>query len=557
MRSDRIKKGLQQAPARAMLRAVGVGDEDFSRPFVGVVNTFTDGMPCNAHLRQLALDLKAGLKEAGVFPFEFGAPAISDGISMGTPGMRASLVSREVIADSVELVAQGYLYDGMAVLSACDKTIPGGAMGVIRSGVPGMVLYGGTIAPGVYGNRKLTIVSVFEAVGQQAAGRISEEELLEIERRAIPGPGACGGQYTANTMAMALEVLGLSPMGYNGIPAVHPEKPKATKEAARVLAEAIQRDWKPKDFLTRRSFLNAIACVAATGGSTNAVLHLLAMAKEAGVELSLKDFDQISRKTPVIADLRPWGTYTAWELYEAGGTPLVYKRLLEAGLLYGEERTVTGRTLEEEVEAHFREAEGQKVVFPVEKALKPQGGLVVLFGNLAPRGAVLKLAGTERTFFEGPARVFDSEEEAMAKVLAGEIRPGDVVVIRYVGPKGAPGMPEMLSVTSALVGEGLGPEVALLTDGRFSGGTRGLMIGHIAPEAFVGGPLALLEEGDRIRIDVESRRLEVLLPEEELERRRARWKPRPPAFRHGLFARYAALVRQADEGAVLEDPTGA
>ncbi|AFV76295.1 dihydroxy-acid dehydratase [Thermus oshimai JL-2] len=557
MRSDRIKKGLQQAPARAMLRAVGVGDEDFSRPFVGVVNTFTDGMPCNAHLRQLALDLKAGLKEAGVFPFEFGAPAISDGISMGTPGMRASLVSREVIADSVELVAQGYLYDGMAVLSACDKTIPGGAMGVIRSGVPGMVLYGGTIAPGVYGERKLTIVEVFEAVGQRAAGRISEEELLEIERRAIPGPGACGGQYTANTMAMALEVLGLSPMGYNAIPAVHPEKPKATRKAAEVLAEAIRRDWKPKDFLTRKSFLNAIAAVAATGGSTNAVLHLLALAREAGVELSLEDFDRISRKTPVIADLRPWGTYTAWELYEAGGTPLVFKRLLEAGLLYGEERTVTGRTLEEEVEAHFREAEGQRVVFPVEKALKPQGGLVVLFGNLAPRGAVLKLAGTERTFFEGPARVFDSEEEAMAKVLAGEIRPGDVVVIRYVGPKGAPGMPEMLSVTSALVGEGLGPEVALLTDGRFSGGTRGLMIGHIAPEAFVGGPIALLEEGDRVRIDVEGRRLEVLLPEEELERRRARWQPRPPAFRHGLFARYAALVRQADEGAALEDPTGA
>jgi dihydroxy-acid dehydratase len=554
MRSDRIKKGLQQAPARSMLRAVGVGDEDFGRPFVGVVNTFTDGMPCNYHLRQLALDLKAGLKEAGVFPFEFGAPAISDGISMGTPGMRASLVSREVIADSVELVAQGYLYDGMAVLSACDKTIPGGAMGVIRSGVPGMVLYGGTIAPGEWRGRKLTIVEVFEAVGQRAAGRITDEELLEIERRAIPGPGACGGQYTANTMAMALEVLGLSPMGYNAIPAVHPEKPRATKEAGRILAWAIEHDWKPQDFLTRRSFLNAIAAVAATGGSTNAVLHLLAMAKEVGVELSLDDFDRVSRKTPVIADLRPWGTYTAWELYEAGGTPLVFKRLLEADLLFGEEKTLTGRTLAEEVEQAFREAEGQKVVFPVERALKPQGGLVVLRGNLAPRGAVLKLAGTERTYFEGPARVFDSEEEAMAKVLAKEIRPGDVVVIRYVGPKGAPGMPEMLSVTSAIVGEGLGPEVALLTDGRFSGGTRGLMVGHIAPEAFVGGPIALLKEGDQVRIDVENRLLEVLLPEEELARRKESWKPRPPAFRHGVFARYAALVAQADEGAVLETP---
>ena len=554
MRSDRIKKGLQQAPARSMLRAVGVGDEDFGRPFVGVVNTFTDGMPCNYHLRELALDLKAGLREAGVFPFEFGAPAISDGISMGTPGMRASLVSREVIADSIELVAQGYLYDGMAVLSACDKTIPGGAMGVIRSGVPGMVLYGGTIAPGEWRGRKLTIVEVFEAVGQRAAGRITDEELLEIERRAIPGPGACGGQYTANTMAMALEVLGLSPMGYNAIPAVHPEKPRATKEAGRILAWAIQHDWKPQDFLTRRSFLNAIAAVAATGGSTNAVLHLLAMAKEVGVELSLDDFDRVSRKTPVIADLRPWGTYTAWELYEAGGTPLVFKRLLEAGLLFGEEKTLTGRTLAEEVEQAFREAEGQKVVFPVERALKPQGGLVVLRGNLAPRGAVLKLAGTERTYLEGPARVFDSEEEAMAKVLAKEIRPGDVVVIRYVGPKGAPGMPEMLSVTSAIVGEGLGPEVALLTDGRFSGGTRGLMVGHIAPEAFVGGPIALLKEGDRVRIDVENRLLEVLLPEEELKRRQATWKPKPPAFAKGLFARYAALVAQADEGAALETP---
>lgn len=553
MRSDRIKKGLQQAPARSMLRAVGLGDEDFGRPFVGIVNTFTDGMPCNLHLRDLAQELKAGLREAGLVPFEFGAPAVSDGISMGTPGMRASLVSREVIADSTELIAQGYLYDAMVGLSGCDKTIPGTAMGVIRSGVPGMVLYGGSIAPGLWNGRKLTIVEVFEAVGQRAAGRISDEELLAIERRAIPGPGACGGQYTANTMAMALEILGLSPMGYNSIPAILPEKREATRKAGTLLKDMLERNWTPRDFLTRKSFLNAIAAISATGGSTNAVLHLLAMAKEVGVELSLDDFDQVSRKTPVIADLRPWGTYTAWELYEAGGTPLVAKRLLEAGLLYGEEKTLTGRTLAEEVEAAYREKEGQKVVTSVEQAFKPHGGLVILRGNLAPRGAVLKLAGTERTFFEGPARVFDSEEEAMEKVLAGEIRPGDVVVIRYVGPKGAPGMPEMLSVTSAIVGEGLGPEVALLTDGRFSGGTRGLMIGHIAPEAFVGGPIALLEEGDRVRIDVENRLLEVLLPEEELQKRKARWKPRPPAFTHGLFARYARLVRQADEGAILED----
>ncbi len=553
MRSDRIRQGLERAPARSMLRAVGLGDEDFKKPFVGILNTFTDGMPCNLHLRDLAQELKVGLKAAGLVPFEFGAPAISDGISMGTPGMRASLISREVIADSLELVAQGYLYDAMVGLSGCDKTIPGTAMGLIRSGVPGMVLYGGSIAPGLYGNRKLTIVEVFEAVGQRAAGKITDEELLEIERRAIPGPGACGGQYTANTMAMALEILGLSPMGYNSIPAVLPEKREATRRAAELLKEIWASGRTPKDFLTRKSFLNAIAAVAATGGSTNAVLHLLALAREAGVELSLRDFDEVSRKTPVIADLRPWGTYTAWELYEAGGTPLVAKRLLEAGLLYGEAQTLTGRTLAEEVERAYREKEGQEVVVPVERAFKPQGGLVVLFGNLAPRGAVLKLAGTERTFFEGPARVFDSEEAAMAEVLRGGIRPGDVVVIRYVGPKGAPGMPEMLSVTSALVGEGLGPEVALLTDGRFSGGTRGLMIGHIAPEAQVGGPIALVEEGDRIRIDVEARRLEALVPEEELHKRQARWQPKPPAFTHGLFARYARLVRQADEGAVLED----
>ncbi|MGQ9753708.1 MAG: dihydroxy-acid dehydratase [Thermaceae bacterium] len=551
MRSDRIKKGLQQAPARSMLRAVGVGDADFQRPFVGILNTFTDGMPCNLHLRDLAQELKVGLRAAGLVPFEFGAPAISDGVSMGTPGMRASLVSREVIADSLELVAQGYLYDAMVGLSGCDKTIPGTAMGLLRTDLPGMVLYGGSIAPGIWNGRKLTIVEVFEAVGQRAAGRIGDEELLEIERRAIPGPGACGGQYTANTMAMALEILGLSPMGYNSIPAILPEKREATRMAGEVLRGMLERNWTPRDFLTRRSFLNAIAAVAATGGSTNAVLHLLAMAHEAGVELSLDDFDQISRKTPVVANLRPWGTYTAWELYEAGGTPLVAKRLLEAGLLYGEEKTLTGRTLEEEVERTYREREGQEVVVPVDRAFKPQGGLVILRGNLAPQGAVLKLAGTERTFFEGPARVFDSEEEAMKEVLAGKIRPGDVVVIRYVGPKGAPGMPEMLSVTSAIVGEGLGSEVALLTDGRFSGGTRGLMVGHIAPEAFIGGPIALLEEGDRIRIDVENRRLEVLLPEEELQRRKAHWEPRPPAFTHGLFARYAQLVQQADRGAIL------
>ncbi len=553
MRSDRLKLGVAQAPARAMLRAVGVEDEDFKKPFVGVVNTWTDGMPCNAHLRELAREVKAGLRAAGAVPFEFGAIAISDGIAMGTPGMRASLVSREVIADSVELVAQGYLYDGMVVLVGCDKTIPGGAMGLVRSGVPGIVLYGGTIAPGRLGDKNLTIVSVFEAVGRHAAGEIGQAELEAIERAAIPGPGACGGQYTANTMAMALEVLGLSPLGYNAIPAVAPEKQAATHKAGEILLEALQARRTPHEFLTRQSFLNAIAAVAATGGSTNAVLHLLALAHEVGIPLSLRDFDEVSRKTPVIADLRPWGRYTAWELYEAGGTPLVVRRLLEAGLLDGEARTVTGRTLAEEAQ-NARETPGQTVVATASRPFKPQGGLVVLRGSLAPEGAVLKVAGTERLHFRGPARVFDSEEAAMQAVLRREVRPGDVVVIRYEGPKGGPGMREMLGVTSAIVGEGLGPEVALITDGRFSGGTRGLMIGHVAPEAQVGGPIALVQEGDVITIDVEARRLDLEVPEAVLAERRARWTPPAPRYTRGVFARYAALVSSAALGAVLQSP---
>ncbi|RIH85812.1 dihydroxy-acid dehydratase [Calidithermus roseus] len=551
MRSDRIKQGPQQAPARSMLRAVGVTDEDFKIPWVGIVNTWTEGMPCNFHLRDLAADLKIGAKEAGMHSFEFGAPAISDGISMGTPGMRSSLISREVIADSVELIAQGYLYDGMVALVACDKTNPGGAMGVIRSGVPGVVLYGGSIAPGKLGGKNLTVVSVFEAVGQYAAGKIGEQQLAEVERAAIPGPGACGGQYTANTMSMVLEVLGLSPVGYNSIPAIVPEKKAAGRRAMQVLAEAIRNDWKPADFLTRQSFLNAIAAVAATGGSTNAVLHLLAIAREAGIRLELDDFDRVSRKTPVIADMRPWGTYTAWELWEAGGIPLIIRRLIEGGLIDGEQKTVTGKTLWEEAK-DAPETPGQQVVVPRERAFKPEGGLRVLHGSLAPEGAVLKLAGTERKQFRGPARVFDGEEGAMKAVLAKEIKPGDVVVIRYEGPKGAPGMPEMLSVTSALVGEGLGPEVALITDGRFSGGTKGLMIGHVAPEAYLGGPIALVEEGDTISIDCDAGTLELEVAPEVLETRKAKWQAPEPHYKSGLFARYARLVSSAKYGAVLE-----
>lgn len=553
MRSDTIKQGPQQAPARAMLRAVGIGDEEFKIPWVGIVNTWTEGMPCNFHLRELAADLKTAAKAAGFQTFEFGAPAISDGISMGTVGMRASLVSREVIADSIELIAQGYLYDGMVALAACDKTNPGAMMGVIRANVPSLVLYGGSIAPGILRGKKQTVVSVFEAVGQYAAGQISEAELAEVERTAIPGPGACGGQYTANTMAMVLEVMGFSPVGYNAIPAIAPEKKEAGWRAMQILAEAIQAGRTPKSFLTKKSFTNAIAAVAATGGSTNAVLHLLAVAKEAGIKLSLEEFDKISRKTPVIADMRPWGQYTAWELWEAGGIPLVIRRLIEGGLIDGDQMTISGKTLWQEVK-NAKETKGQQVVASAKKPFKPEGGLRVLKGSLAPDGAVLKLAGTETRVHRGPARVFDGEQSAMKAVLKKQIKPGDVVVIRYEGPKGAPGMPEMLSVTSALVGEGLGPYVALVTDGRFSGGTKGLMIGHVAPEAQVGGPIALVREGDIISIDCDRGLLNLEVSEKELAKRAKAWKPPKPHYKNGLFARYAALVSSAREGAVLLKP---
>ncbi|GEM84338.1 MAG: dihydroxy-acid dehydratase [Meiothermus sp.] len=553
MRSDIIKQGPQQAPARAMLRAVGIGDEEFKIPWVGIVNTWTEGMPCNYHLRDLAADLKIGAKEAGFQTFEFGAPAISDGISMGTIGMRSSLVSREVIADSIELIAQGYLYDGMVALVACDKTNPGGMMGVIRANVPSLVLYGGSIAPGYLNGKAQTVVSVFEAVGQYAAGKIDEKQLEAVERTAIPGAGACGGQYTANTMAMVLEVMGFSPIGYNAIPAVHPEKKPAGRRAMQILADAIKHNRTPRSFLTKKSFTNAIAAVAATGGSTNAVLHLLAIAKEAGIKLTLEEFDKISRKTPVIADMRPWGQYTAWELYEAGGIPLIIRRLIEGGLIDGDQMTVSGKTLWQETK-NAKETKGQKVVTKASKPFKLEGGLRVLKGSLAPDGAVLKLAGTETRVHRGPARVFDGEQSAMKAVLRKQIKPGDVVVIRYEGPKGAPGMPEMLSVTSALVGEGLGPHVALVTDGRFSGGTKGLMIGHVAPEAFVGGPIALVKEGDIISIDCDKGILNLEVSEKELAKRAKAWKAPKPHYKAGLFARYAALVSSAREGAVLVKP---
>ncbi len=535
-----------------MLRAIGITDAEFKIPWVGIINTWTEGMPCNFHLRDLAQDLKEGCKEAGIHPFEFGAPAISDGISMGTPGMRASLVSRELIADCVEIVAQGYMYDAMVALVACDKTNPGGAMGLIRANVPGLVLYGGSIAPGRLGDKNLTVVSVFEAVGQHAAGKITDAELDAVERVAIPGAGACGGQYTANTMSMALEVLGLSPVGYNSIPATAPEKKEATRKAGYVLMDAIKHNRKPRDFLTRQSFLNAIAAVAATGGSTNAVLHLMAIARETDIHLELQDFDTVSRATPVIANMRPWGVYTAWELWEAGGIPLIIKNLIDGGMIDGHQMTVTGKTLAQEVEG-VTETAGQQVVVTREHAFKPTGGLLVLHGNLAPDGAVLKLAGTERHEHTGIARVFDNEQSAMKAVLHKQINHGDVVVIRYVGPKGAPGMPEMLSVTSAIVGEGIGEHVAMVTDGRFSGGTKGLMIGHVSPEAQVGGAIALVREGDIIHINCDTGLLELRVDEAELAARAKTWVAPELEFKTGLFARYAKQVSSAKYGAILED----
>jgi len=552
LRSHMITHGVERAGARAMMRAVGFTDEDFEKPIVAIANTWTDAMPCNCHLRDLAQLVREGIREAGGVPVEFNTIAINDGMSMGTQAMKASLISREVIADSIELTAFGYQFDALVALVACDKTIPGGAMGVIRAGVPAMVLYGGSIAPGQWAGRELNIVDVYEAIGAHAAGKISYEELQQIERHAIPGPGACGGQYTANTMAMALEVLGLSPMGYNAIPAILPEKSEATREAGRRLMEVVRAGRTPRDFLTKTSFHNAIAAVVATGGSTNAVLHLIAIAKEVGIDLSIDEFDAISRRTPIIADLKPWGKYLAWSLYKAGGTKLVVKKLIDAGLIDGSALTVTGETLAEAV-ADATEAPGQPVVYDPAKPLKPHGGLVILRGSLAPDGAVLKIAGTEQLYFRGRARVFDNEEAAIQAVLGKDIQPGDVVVIRYEGPKGGPGMREMLQVTAAIVGEGLGQDVALVTDGRFSGGTRGLMIGHVAPEAAVGGPIALLRDGDMITIDVEGRRLDVEVPAEELEARRAQWAPPAPRFTHGVFARYAALVTSASEGAVLRD----
>ena len=544
-----ITQGAHRAPARAMLKAIGFTDEDLAKPIIGIANTWTEIGPCNYHLRDLAERVKAGVRAAGGTPMEFCTVSISDGITMGTEGMKASLVSREVIADSIELVARGNAFDGLVCLSGCDKTNPGVAMAIARLDIPGLILYGGSTAPGECDSRDLTVQDVFEAVGAHSSGKLDDAGLKKVEDAACPGAGACGGQFTANTMAASLELIGLSPMGLNGIPAEDPRKGEAAETCGRLAMDLLRRDLRPSAILTREAFENAIASVAATGGSTNAVLHYLALAREAGVVLSIDDFDQISARTPLLADLKPGGRFTAPDLHAAGGIRLVANRLLEGGKLHGAAITVTGRTLAEEL-ASAQETPGQQVVRPLANPIKASGGLVILKGSLAPEGCVIKVAGHERLHHTGPARVFETEDEAFAAVQAGRIDPGDVVVIRYEGPCGGPGMREMLGVTAALMGAGLGETVALLTDGRFSGATRGLMAGHVAPEAAVGGPIALIHEGDTVVFDIPSRTLDLKVPEAELAARRARWKAPAPRYRTGVFAKYAATVTSAAEGAI-------
>ncbi len=548
-RSHVITDGPDRAPTRAMLKAVGFTDDDLARPIVGVANTWIEIGPCNFHLRRLAAKVKEGIRAAGATPMEFNTVSISDGISMGAEGMKCSLISREVIADSIELVARGNHFDALVCLSGCDKTNPGVVMALARLNIPGLALYGGSIAPGHLGDRDLTIQDVFEAVGAYSSGRIKEEQFKSVENTACPGAGACGGQFTANTMSTVMEFLGISPMGSNGIPAIAAEKDEAAFNAGKLVVELLRRDLRPSQILTRKSIENAIASVAATGGSTNAVLHLLAIAREADIELNIDDFDRISARTPLIADLKPGGRFVANDLYKAGGIQLVAKRLMEAGLIHGDTLTVTGKTIKEAAQ-DVKESFGQEVVRPMVNPLKPTGGLVILKGNLAPEGCVVKVAGHERLIHKGPARVFDREEDAFAAVQKGQIKAEDVIVIRYEGPKGGPGMREMLGVTAALVGAGLGDSVALLTDGRFSGATHGLMAGHVAPEAAQGGPIAALRDGDTIVFDIAARRLDVHISEEEMNARLRQWKPPAPRYTSGVMAKYAKLVSSASQGAV-------
>jgi dihydroxy-acid dehydratase len=549
--SARLTEGDDRAPARAMLRAIGFTREDLSKPLIGVGHSWIETMPCNYNHRRLSEKVKAGIRAAGGTPMEFNTIAISDGVSMGTEGMKASLVSREVIADSIELVARGHLLDGLVLIVGCDKTIPAAVMALCRLNLPGLALYSGTIGPGRYRDHDITLQEVFEAVGAVSAGKMTAAELREVEEGACPGAGACGGQFTANTMATAIEFLGISPPGFNDVPAVDPKKDQIAEATGRMVMKLLQDDVRPRQIITRAALENAIASVAATGGSTNGVLHLLAIAHEAQVPLTIDDFDRVASRTPVVASLKPGGAYVAKDLHDAGGIPLVAQRLARGGLINGDARTVDGRTMTQVAEA-AKETPGQRVVTTLEKPLKPTGGLAILHGNLAAEGCVVKLAGHERLTHRGPARVFDNEEEAFAAVKDRRIKSGDVVVIRYEGPVGGPGMREMLQVTGALVGEGLGDTVALITDGRFSGATHGLMVGHVAPEAARGGPIAILEDGDPIVIDVQARQLRVELPESEIQSRLSRWRPPAPKYREGVFAKYAALVSSASQGAITQ-----
>lgn len=549
MRSDRLKTGYDRAPARAMLKAVGFSDEDLRRPLVGVANTWIEIGPCNFHLRRLAAKVKEGIRAAGGTPMEFNTVSISDGITMGTEGMKTSLISREVIADSIELVARGNQFDAVIALSGCDKTIPGTVMALARLDIPGLMLYGGSIAPGNFEGHDVTIQDVFEAVGAYGAGRMSAEQLKALEDAACPGAGACGGQFTANTMATACEFLGISPMGSASVPAMDGTKDQVALDAGKLVMEMFNQDLTARQVLTREAVENAISSVAATGGSTNSVLHLLAIANEAGVELDIDAFDRISEKTPLIADLKPGGRFVATDLYQAGGIQLVAKRLLESGHLHADALTVTGKTIGQEAE-QAQETPGQEVVRTASNPLKPNGGLVILKGNLAPEGCVVKIAGHDMRHHRGPARVFDSEEDAFAAVQEGQIKPGDVVVIRYEGPKGGPGMREMLGVTAAIAGAGLDDSVTLLTDGRFSGATHGLMAGHVAPEAVIGGPIAALRDGDIVKFDVPARRLDVELSDDEIKERLKSWQAPPPRYQTGVMAKYARLVSSAAKGAV-------
>ncbi len=549
-RSGAITDGPSRAPARSMLKAVGFDDDALRRPIIGVANTWIEIGPCNFHLRQLGERIKEGIRAAGGTPMEFNTVSISDGITMGSDGMRASLVSREVIADSIELVARGNLFDGLVVLVGCDKTIPGGVMAVARLDIPGLVLYGGSIAPGRWEGRDVTIQDVFEAVGTHAAGKMTDAQLKALEDAACPGPGACGGQFTANTMATVCELIGISPMSHNGVPAMNEEKDVVAVESGRLIMDLVHADRRPRQIMTRAALENGIASVAATGGSTNAVLHLLAIAREAGVDITIDDFDRISRVTPLLADLKPGGRFVATDLYRAGGNRLLAHRLQEAGVLRSDEVTVTGRTIGQEAQA-ATEAAGQEVVRPVADPITPTGGLIILKGNLAPDGCVVKVAGGYGTRkHRGPARVFDSEEACFEAVEKGTLQPGDVVVIRYEGPRGGPGMREMLAVTAAIVGAGLGDSVALLTDGRFSGATRGLMAGHVAPEAAQGGPIAALRDGDIIAFDLEGRELRVEIDEAEIAERMRGWQAPPPRYATGVMAKYSRLVGSAAQGAV-------